>query len=246
MIIDKRLDFSAVMAQLSASPSAVAAFKRLMSAPAVPSVGEPVHVQRAAEVNPVRPFGRDPVNFLRDLAAPPAATEAPSEVEQLRRALVYVAMGLHGAQQHMLIKGITLMDGDRVAVKVADVNVDTGRVDVSAMFDAGREENASAFRTPATAVGASPKEAFSLGRELERATLEMEIAGDTPHDSDSPLSARVRRLTEKAQTILAAVGASVQPSLSDSQRLDWVMRVYGVPGGRTAIDAAMGAAQKKD
>lgn len=63
----------------------------------------------------------------------------------MRKALAYVAMGLHSARQHMLIKGVTLIDGDRVTVKIADVDVDTGRVDVGALFEAGADVNQYAF-----------------------------------------------------------------------------------------------------
>ena len=45
--------------------------------------------------------------------APSGATE---EVENLRKALVYVAFALHDTPQYMLAQGITLIDGDTVRV----------------------------------------------------------------------------------------------------------------------------------
>ena len=44
---------------------------------------------------------------------PAGATE---EVENLRKALVYVAFALHATPQYMLAQGITLIDGDTVRV----------------------------------------------------------------------------------------------------------------------------------
>ena len=52
------------------------------------------------------------------LAAPaqPAPSGATEEVENLRKALVYVAFALHDTPQYMLAQGITLIDGDTVRV----------------------------------------------------------------------------------------------------------------------------------
>ncbi len=55
---------------------------------------------------------------------------AQEEIVELKRALAYVAFAMHGTRQHMLAPGITLSDNDRVIVKVSNVHVDTGRVDV--------------------------------------------------------------------------------------------------------------------
>ena len=46
----------------------------------------------------------------------PAPSEATEEVENLRKALVYVAFALHDTPQYMLAQGITLIDGDTVRV----------------------------------------------------------------------------------------------------------------------------------
>lgn len=62
--------------------------------------------------------------------AAPSQQPATGEIEAYKRALIYVAYGLHGARQHMLCKGITLSDGDRVMVNIGDIDVDTGRVEM--------------------------------------------------------------------------------------------------------------------
>jgi hypothetical protein len=46
----------------------------------------------------------------------PSAAAATAEVENLRKALVYVAFALHDTPQYMLAQGITLIDGDTVRV----------------------------------------------------------------------------------------------------------------------------------
>jgi hypothetical protein len=72
-------------------------------------------------------------------AAAPAQAAAVPEIEAYRKALHYVAFALHGTPQHMLAKGITLHDNDRVSVKIAGIDVDTGRVaDPFAPFDAAK------------------------------------------------------------------------------------------------------------
>lgn len=62
------------------------------------------------------------ISFARDILA------LRPEIEAYKRALIYVAYGLHGTRQHMLCKGITLHDANRVTVKIGDIDVDTGRV----------------------------------------------------------------------------------------------------------------------
>jgi len=86
--------------------------------------------------------------YAQSVAAPQQPAEAapavkesltvavPGEIDVLRKALVYTAFALHGTPQHMLAPGITLIDGDWVKVKIGDVNVETGRVDTSAMWAA--------------------------------------------------------------------------------------------------------------
>lgn len=107
--------------------------------------------------------------------------------------------------------------------------------------------------SPAPAVGASPAANEVVARlfvRMERHDMGQSLAPPPPpfrFAEACPLPvAQGLPVGEYDLCLSAPAPASVQPSLSDSQRLDWVMRVYGVPGGRTAIDAAMGAAQKKD
>lgn len=47
-----------------------------------------------------------------------AVTAKTDEIDRLRKALLYVAYELHATPQHMLAKGITLIDGDTVRVSI--------------------------------------------------------------------------------------------------------------------------------
>lgn len=87
----------------------------------------------------IRGWARAIASFAR-----PAQAAAVSEIDAYRKALHYVAFALHGTPQHMLAKGISLYDNDRVSVKIADIDVDTGRVaDPFAPFDAAKAARAN-------------------------------------------------------------------------------------------------------
>ena len=73
------------------------------------------HVQKPAEIEHVAGDVSENGAEVNMSTAQPVA-EATEEVENLRKALVYVAFALHDTPQHMLAQGIALIDCDTVRV----------------------------------------------------------------------------------------------------------------------------------
>ncbi|NDZ11543.1 hypothetical protein C7T35_01160 [Variovorax sp. WS11] len=76
---------------------------------------------------------------------------------------------------------------------------------------------------------------------------EKELAGAvraflaTQSPAPPPIVDSGRATGEDEFGVLKASAAAIKGWMKDSERLDWVMRVYSVPGGRDAIDAARAA-----
>ena len=116
------------------------------------------HVQNPAEIEHVA--GDVSKNGAEsNMSTQQTAAEATEEVENLRKALVYVAFALHDAPQYMLAQGIALIDGDTVRVSrdgwtvEASVNPHrqpapaTQQAASSAVLKAIREANMQLVRT---------------------------------------------------------------------------------------------------